>query len=193
MYNKFSRKIKSDLNFIRANKLKVIFLLVSFLIFIFFYKFLYYPKIEEISKDKETLKTLYKQIEKAKQIVTLYPNPDNELKKIQIQYEKYNSMLPETNSFLAITQKIVNALGDQDLEVLNFKHLYELKNSKKIKGIKKYGVEVELKANFIKIGRFLESLEKIGILYTVDEFSFGKNEEGSPIVYLKLGIYLKEK
>lgn len=186
---KFKADFRGFWNFYRIHKFTIwaIFFFPPFLFLL--YRLIVVPQIEKIKIEKIKLQRLYKKIEEKRALTLLYPDPAATLKALILHYKKL-SFYTKRSNLLLTTQKLIEILEEEGIEIANFKNLGKVKSYKLKSGkAEKFGIELELVTDFISLGRFLEQLEKEAIFCTIDEISFGKRED-KLVAYLKLGIFV---
>jgi Tfp pilus assembly protein PilO len=180
------------LEFLREQKLLLIFFLVLLVLCVFGFQSFIGPEIEKmidlrrkLSKINERLFTLQKEL-------VSHPNIQKETQILKQQFDILEKEFPPERRFLSLAQEVLSGLESEGIKIINFKYLYDLKEETP-PGVKKYGLELELLTDYLVLGRFLESMENKGLKFCIDKISITRLSDQGLDVKLKLIFILREE
>lgn len=177
---------------LKEQKLLLILFVITIVVFVLGLQTIIIPSFEKLNALRKELTQLNERLFVLQQQLISHPNIQKEVQLLNQKYQEIEKEFPPERRFLSLTQEVLSRLRTEEVKITNFKYLYNLKQDLP-PGFKKYGLEVEVMTSCIKLGKFLEAMEKSGLKFCVDKLKLTKVSDQVLEAKLKLDFILREE
>ena len=184
--------------YFRLLNVKTFFAIIGILLFIVtaFYFFIYIPRINTIKILKKELQKSYVKLNQMQVKVNSLPNPQKRIEEVEAKMAELDKKISRLEDTPALIKNIVKKIKDNNLDIISIEPKEEeAKKGKKRRGIKKAYIELKLTGNFKDFGKFVELLEGMNPVFTIESLEIASSQKqlGKVNIDLVLARYVYNK
>ena len=172
-------------------------MIIGILLFIVaaFYFFIYTPRTNTIRILKQELQQSYLKLNQMQIKVNSIPNPQKKIDEIQTKMKELDKKVSRWEDTPIIIKEIVKKIKknkNNHLDIISIEPREKEEEKTKKRGISKAYIELKLRGNFKDFGKFVEVLETINPVFTIEnlEIVSSKKELGKVNIDLVLARYI---
>ena len=137
---------------------------------------MYLPNWHQIQETRRELEPLLTKLTKYQEMVRREPNPDKAIESLQDRIRRFNERASRREEIPRIVQQLSQNIGALDIEVVGITPREDLKSSGTLpEGVSKVFMEVRLRCPYKALGQYLEKLNDLTALFTVEDLKITKD------------------
>ncbi len=180
------------IEFLREQRLLLVLFVIIIGVFVFGLQKIIIPSFEKLVFLKKELIRINERLFVLQKQLISHPNIQKEIQFLTQKYQEIEKEFPPERMFLSLTQKVLSWLENEEIKIINFKYLYDLKQGV-VPGFKKYGLDLEVMTDYVKLGKFLEAMEKSGLKFCVEQLKITKLSDRELNAKLRLDFILRKE
>jgi len=180
-------KLKSRIIFL-SRTVPMFFLLLAILGVFFL---LYIPSSRTLARLRKEYKNINAEAALAQENIRQIPNPEKDIQALKARLEEAEHKFIHRDQLPRVIEQLFQKTSELGIEVISINP----KEEPQINAQEKIFIEVKMRCNFFGLGNYLESLENLPILFTVENLTIRKDESSGVeklLVDMLLACYLAD-
>ena len=151
---------------------------------------MYRPSRWQMRQARQELAPLLIQLTEYQEMVRREPNPDKAIEALQDRIRRFNERASRREEVPRIVQRLSQNIGTLDIELSGITPRDDLKAAGTLpEGVSKVFIEVRLRCPYQALGQYLEKLNELTALFTVEDLKIIKNPK-EPTTILDVELIL---
>ena len=137
---------------------------------------MYLPSRRQVREAHQELEPLLTELTEYQAMVRREPNPDKAIETLQDRIRRFNERASRREEIPRIVQQLSQNIGALDIELVGITPRDDLKASGTLpEGVSKVFMEVKLRCPYQALGQYLEKLNDLAVLFTVEDLKITKD------------------
>ena len=137
---------------------------------------MYQPSRTQIRQARQELEPLLTQLTEYQEMVRREPNPNKAIDGLQDRIRRFNERASRREEIPRIVQQLSQNIGALDIDLVGITPREDLKGGGTLpEGVSKVFMEVRLRCPYKTLGQYLEKLNELAALFTVEDLKITKD------------------
>ena len=134
---------------------------------------------QALKQEQESARILQEELKQKQEKIRLYPNPKDEMEKIQADMDKLKEKAVSEKELPKIIQQLTKKSSEMGIEIISIKPVKDVgfQDSALPQGVSKAYIEVVMKVTYKTMGEYFKAMKEMPTTFTIESVAITRFEE----------------